>query len=110
MSIHTLSTSAMLNITILANNMIYGNLYHVNIFQNTHLAAYDETHMHAPNKVLIQLGINVKLGVNVDKEIGIHNIKGQKAKKHHKDIHYKDYEIHILVLVHKQKNKTPTKI
>ena len=40
----------MLNITILANNMICGNLYHVNIFKNTHLAAYDERHMHAPPK------------------------------------------------------------
>ena len=49
----------MLNITILANNMIYGNLYHINIFQNTHLAAYDKTHMHTPPKVFIQLWINV---------------------------------------------------
>ena len=36
----------MLTITILANNIIYGNLYYVNIFQNTYLAAYGETHMH----------------------------------------------------------------
>ena len=40
----------MLTITILANNMIYGNLYHVTIFQNTHLAAYGETHMYTPPK------------------------------------------------------------
>ena len=40
----------MLNITILTNNVLYGNLYHVNIFQNTHLAAYDKTHMHTPPK------------------------------------------------------------
>ena len=54
---HTLSTSNMLTITILANNMIY-NLYHENIFQNIHLAAYGETHMHTPPKVFIQLWIN----------------------------------------------------
>ena len=52
----------------------------------------------------------VKLGGYVDKEIGIHNIKGQKENKYHKDIHYKDYDIYTLVVVHKQKNKTPTKI
>ena len=40
----------MLNITILANNFIYINLYYVNIFQNAHIAAYDETHMHTPPK------------------------------------------------------------
>ena len=33
----------MLTITILANNIIYGNLYYVNLFQNTHLTAYGET-------------------------------------------------------------------
>ena len=49
----------MLTITILANNVIYGNLYYINIFQNTHLAAYDETHMHNPPKVFIQSWINV---------------------------------------------------
>ena len=47
---HTLSISNMLTITILANNIIFGNLYYVNIFQNTHLATYDETHMHTPPK------------------------------------------------------------
>ena len=50
MPIHTLSSSNMLNITILANYIIYGNLYHINIFQNTHLAACDITHMHTPPK------------------------------------------------------------
>ena len=40
----------MLKITILANNMMYGNLYDINIFQNTHLAAYDTMHMHMPPK------------------------------------------------------------
>ena len=25
--------------------MIYSNIYHINIFQNTHLAAYDKTQM-----------------------------------------------------------------
>ena len=49
----------MLAITILANNMINGNLYHINIFQNTHLTAYDKPHMHTPPKVFIQLWINV---------------------------------------------------
>ena len=48
----------MLNITILANDIIYDNLYHVNIFQNAHIAAYGETHMHTPPKVFIQLWIN----------------------------------------------------
>ena len=42
----------------------------------------------------------------MDTEIGIHNINGQKAKKYHMYIHYKDYEIYTLVVVHKQKNKT----
>ena len=49
----------------------------------------------------------VKLGVYVDKEIDIQNIKGQKANKYHKDIHYKDHETYTWVVVHKQKNKTP---
>ena len=40
----------MLNINILANGIIYDNLYHVNIFQNAHIAAYGETHMHTPPK------------------------------------------------------------
>ena len=40
----------MLTITILANDIIYDNLYHVNIFQNTHVAAYGRTHMHTPPK------------------------------------------------------------
>ena len=55
----TLSTSKMLTSTILANNMIYGNLYHITIFQNTHLVAYDKTYMHTPPKVFIQLWRNV---------------------------------------------------
>ena len=40
----------MLNITILANDIIYANLYQVHIFQNVHIAAYDEIHMHSPPK------------------------------------------------------------
>ena len=56
---NTLSTSNMLTITNLANYIIYGNLYHINIFQNTHLAAYDITHMHTPPKIFIQLWMNV---------------------------------------------------
>ena len=40
----------MLTITILANDTIYDNLYYANIFQNTHVAACDETHMHTPPK------------------------------------------------------------
>ena len=47
----------MLNITILANNFIYINLYSVNIFQNAHIAAYGETHAYTP-QVFIQLWIN----------------------------------------------------
>ena len=45
---HTLSISNMLTITILANDIIYDNLYYVNIFQNTHIAAYGETHAYTP--------------------------------------------------------------
>ena len=41
----------------------------------------------------------------MDKEIGIYNIKGQKANKYHNDIDYKDCEIYILARLHKQKNK-----
>ena len=40
----------MFTITILANDIIYENLYYVNIFQNTHVAAYGETHMHTAPK------------------------------------------------------------
>ena len=47
---HTLSIYHMLNITILADDIIYDNLYHVNIFQNAHIAAYGQTHMHTPLK------------------------------------------------------------
>ena len=43
----------MLTITILASYIIYGNLYYINIFQNTHLAAYDITHIYKPSKVFI---------------------------------------------------------
>ena len=50
----------------------------------------------------------VKLGEYVSVyKIDIHNIKIQNANNHHMDIHYKDYEIYSLVVVHKQKNKTP---
>ena len=45
---HTLSIYYMLNITILANGITWNNLYQVNIFQNAHIAAYGETHMHTP--------------------------------------------------------------
>ena len=40
----------MLIITILANDVIYDNLHYVNIFQNTHVAAYGGTHMHTHPK------------------------------------------------------------
>ena len=43
----------------------------------------------------------------MEREIDIYNIKWQKTSKYHKDIHYKDNEIYTLVVVHKQKNKTP---
>ena len=49
----------MLIVTILANYIIYGNLYYINIFQNTHLAAYEITHMHTPPNIFIQSWINV---------------------------------------------------
>ena len=49
----------MLTIPILASDIIYDNLNYVNIFQNTHVAAYGKTHMHTPPKVFIQLWINV---------------------------------------------------
>ena len=56
---HTLSISIMLTITILANDIIYEHLYYVNIFQNTHIAAYGRTQIHTPPKVSIQSWINV---------------------------------------------------
>ena len=54
---------------------MYDNLYHVNIFQNAHIAAYGGTHMHTPPKVFIQSWINfTQLGKSktrgyVDQEI-----------------------------------------
>ena len=48
----------MLTITILANDIIYDNLYYVNIFQNTPVAAYGKTHTHTSPKVFIQSWIN----------------------------------------------------
>ena len=45
---HTLSIINMLTITILANDIIYDNLYYVNIFQNAHVAAYGGTHAYTP--------------------------------------------------------------
>ena len=47
---HTLSIYHMLNLTILANDIIYDKLYYIHIFQNAHIAAYDEIHMHTPPK------------------------------------------------------------
>ena len=47
---HTLSIYHMLNITILANDILYDNSYHVNIFQNANIVAYGKTHMYAPPK------------------------------------------------------------
>ena len=47
----------MLNIATLANDILYDNLYHVNIFQNAHITAYGKTHMKSPPKVIIQLWI-----------------------------------------------------
>ena len=67
----------MLTITILTNDIVYDNLYYVNIFQNTHVAAYGRTHMHKPPKVFIQSWINFtqlaesKTRGYVNKEIGI---------------------------------------
>ena len=81
---HTLSISDMLTITVLANDIIYDNLYYVNIFQNTHLTAYGETHLYAPPKVFIQSSINFtqllesRTRDSCGKEIGKQNIKGQK--------------------------------
>ena len=71
----------MLNITILANNIIYNNLYHVKIFQNAHIAAYGETHMHTTPNSLIQSWINFTQLVKSktrgyeDQEIGMQKIK-----------------------------------
>ena len=47
----------MLTITILANYIICGNLYHINTLQNTYLTAYDVMHKHTPPNVFIQLWI-----------------------------------------------------
>ena len=71
----------MLDITILANDIIYDNLYHVNIFQNVNIAAYGETHMHTPPKVFIQSWINYtqleksKTRGYVDQKNGYKNMK-----------------------------------
>ena len=40
----------MLNIPFLANNIKYDKVCYVYIFQNTHIVAYDEIHMHTPPK------------------------------------------------------------
>ena len=56
-SYHVISN--MLTITILANDIISDNLYQINIFQNAHIATYDETCRHTPPKVFIQLWIIV---------------------------------------------------
>ena len=77
----------MLTIIILANDIIYDNLYYVNIFQNTHIAAYGETHMHTPPNIFIHSWINFTQLVEsktrgyVNKEIGIQNIKDGKQTK-----------------------------
>ena len=71
----------MLTITILVNDIIYDNLYHVNIFQKAHIAAYGEKHEISPQKFFIQSWINFTQLVKsktrgyVNKEIGIQNIK-----------------------------------
>ena len=77
----------MLDLTILDNDIIYNNLYHVNIFQNAHLVAYGETHMHTPPKSvhpimdkLHTMGKNKTRGY-VDQEIGIQNIKRWENKE-----------------------------
>ena len=86
--------------TILANDIIYNNLYHVNIFQNTHLAAYSRTHMHTPPKSFHPImkkchtTSRKKTRGYVNKEIGIQNMKGGKGNTHHMGIHYKDNEIY----------------
>ena len=88
----------MLTITILANDIIYDNLYYVHIFQNTHVAAYDETYMHTPPKVLIQSWINVTQLVE-SKTRGLCGQRNRQTKykmsesnKYHMDIQYKDYD------------------
>ena len=40
----------MLNFTILANDIKYNKVYYVYIFQNAHIAAYGEIHMHTSPK------------------------------------------------------------
>ena len=62
-----------LNITILANDIIYASLYQVHIFQNAH----DEIHMHTPHKsfhpIMVKLHAIGKSETrcNVYQEIGI---------------------------------------
>ena len=49
-------------------------------------------------------------GAYVKKEIGTQNITETEEKKEGRNTHYKgQQEIQIKVVVHKQKNKTPTK-
>ena len=75
----------MLNIPSLANDIKYDKVCYVYIFQNTHIVAYDEIHMHTPpKKVFIQAWrkltqmANAKPGVNVNKETGTQNITKRK--------------------------------
>ena len=82
----------MLIITILAIDILCDNLYYVNVFQNTHIAAYGKTHMHTSPKVFIKSWINVTQLVKrktrgyVNQEIGIQNIKVLKRNKYHMNI------------------------
>ena len=77
----------MLNLTILANDIIYVRVYEVHIFQNTHIAAYDKIHMHMPPKrfhpIVVRNHTNGKGKTrgNVYQEIGIQNINEGKIPK-----------------------------
>ena len=95
----------MLNITILANNSIYGNLYYVNIFQNTHLVACDETYMHTPPKSFHPIMDKCHI-IGRNKTRGICGIRNRQTKYkmtksniYHMDIQHKDYEKYICFLI-----------
>ena len=87
----------MLTITILANDIIYDNLYYVNIFENIHIAAYGKTHIQTPPKVFIQLWKKVTQLIERKTRGYVNQRKRHtKYKSMEKEIHihYKDNEMH----------------
>ena len=82
--------------------------------KHTFSSIWCNTYAYTHPKVFVQPWINVTQlikgktrGINVYKEIGIHNINVHNENKYHMDIHHENYEIYRLVVVHKLKNKDP---